>query len=289
VDADVAARLRRELDAGRVGGAPPGSWVRRPLRHLRGLADRLTGPHEVTCTLFSGREITVVVPEIVGTQLVRCGVIEPQVTRVLIDRLRPGGVMFDVGAQYGYHALIADELVGARGRVVAFEPAGTRSACWCATSLRLRRSSPRTSPWRRRRERSSCATRGAQLRAQHDTRHVRAFLPRSASGSGGVVHRPSTSLATKSPAPGSSRRRQDRRRGRELAVLGAWTDCCAATRRALARGRRLRGDGFAADRRVDRPPRGLGYECLEHRDGGLRQHRRRESYGYDNLFFAKPT
>jgi hypothetical protein len=34
---------------------------------------------------------------------------------------------------------------------------------------------------------------------------------------------------------------------------------------------------------------GLGYECLEHRDGGLRRHRRRESYGYDNLFFAKPT
>ena len=72
--------------------------------------------------MFTGQRLRVVLPEIVGTQLYRQGFIEPSVSRVLIEHLRPGGVFFDVGAQYGYHSLLAAALVGPGGTVVAFEP-----------------------------------------------------------------------------------------------------------------------------------------------------------------------
>jgi FkbM family methyltransferase len=65
----------------------------------------------------------VVLPEIVGTEIYRDGFIEPSVTRVMLEYLRPGMVVFDVGAQYGYHSLVAASLVAPRGVVVAFEPA----------------------------------------------------------------------------------------------------------------------------------------------------------------------
>jgi len=50
------------------------------------------------------------------------GTHEPQVTLWLERHLAPGQVMFDVGAHAGYTALIAAQIVGERGHVVAFEP-----------------------------------------------------------------------------------------------------------------------------------------------------------------------
>ena len=47
---------------------------------------------------------------------------EPEVTQVLEDVLRPGMTFVDVGANVGYHALLASRLVGANGRVIAVEP-----------------------------------------------------------------------------------------------------------------------------------------------------------------------
>ena len=43
-------------------------------------------------------------------------------TRFLIANLRPGEVVVDAGACYGYFSLLAAELVGPGGRVLAFEP-----------------------------------------------------------------------------------------------------------------------------------------------------------------------
>jgi FkbM family methyltransferase len=48
---------------------------------------------------------------------------EPQQTRLLISRLRPGDTFIDVGAYVGYYTLIAARRVGRTGRVIAFEPA----------------------------------------------------------------------------------------------------------------------------------------------------------------------
>ncbi len=50
------------------------------------------------------------------------GQYEPQETAILTALLRPGQCFVDVGANWGYHTLLAAHLVGKQGRVVSFEP-----------------------------------------------------------------------------------------------------------------------------------------------------------------------
>ncbi len=50
------------------------------------------------------------------------GVWEPATSAFIASRLRPGDTFVDVGANIGYYAVVASPLVGAKGRVVAFEP-----------------------------------------------------------------------------------------------------------------------------------------------------------------------
>jgi FkbM family methyltransferase len=76
----------------------------------------------VTCQIFTGDQMQVVVPEIVGDELCRRGFIEPDLTQMLLGTLRPGMVFVDVGAHYGYHSLVASRAVGPSGRVFALEP-----------------------------------------------------------------------------------------------------------------------------------------------------------------------
>src|SRR5579875_2079911 len=47
---------------------------------------------------------------------------EPSVSRWLESHLSKGAVLFDIGANFGFHALPATQFVGKRGRVIAFEP-----------------------------------------------------------------------------------------------------------------------------------------------------------------------
>lgn len=49
------------------------------------------------------------------------GVYEPQLQSALKDLARPGDVIYDLGANIGYITLLAAKLVGAQGRVHAFE------------------------------------------------------------------------------------------------------------------------------------------------------------------------
>lgn len=79
-------------------------------------------PQVVTCRIFTGDRMQVVVPEIVGTELCRQRFIEPALTAVLLASLRPGMVFVDVGAHYGYHSVVASRVVGPSGSVVAIEP-----------------------------------------------------------------------------------------------------------------------------------------------------------------------
>jgi FkbM family methyltransferase len=54
---------------------------------------------------------------------------EKGVTDAIVTALRPGDVFLDVGANIGYFATLAARIVGASGRVIAFEPhAGARAA-----------------------------------------------------------------------------------------------------------------------------------------------------------------
>jgi FkbM family methyltransferase len=50
------------------------------------------------------------------------GLYEPPVTRVVQQHLRPGGIVVDVGANWGYFSLLAAAAVGAKGTVFALEP-----------------------------------------------------------------------------------------------------------------------------------------------------------------------
>jgi hypothetical protein len=62
---------------------------------------------------------------IVGSSIHACwfGTYEPEESRLMKQRLQPGSIFFDIGAQAGYHTMYASSLVGPSGRVFAFEPA----------------------------------------------------------------------------------------------------------------------------------------------------------------------
>jgi len=112
-----AARRRRHPAAVKV--------VLHPLRESLAAAYRLLPgipAREVTATLFTGQRPRVTLPEIVALDLYRHGCIEPELTAILLDALRPGMAFADVGAQYGYYALAAQAAMGGAGEVFAFEP-----------------------------------------------------------------------------------------------------------------------------------------------------------------------
>ena len=50
------------------------------------------------------------------------GEVEPRVQQVLTERLKPGMVFYDLGANIGFFSLLAARLVGVTGNVFCFEP-----------------------------------------------------------------------------------------------------------------------------------------------------------------------
>lgn len=50
------------------------------------------------------------------------GSYEHEAQQIFASLIKPGGVVFDVGANVGFYTLLASELVGPNGRVYAFEP-----------------------------------------------------------------------------------------------------------------------------------------------------------------------
>src|SRR5687767_8704385 len=50
------------------------------------------------------------------------GTYERFVQRIFVEHVRPGGVVYDVGANAGFFTLLASKLAGSSGRVYAFEP-----------------------------------------------------------------------------------------------------------------------------------------------------------------------
>lgn len=64
------------------------------------------------------------------------GTYEVEMRSAVARVVAPGGVFFDIGAHAGYYSLLASQLVGATGRVVAFEP-DTRNLGYLKEHLRL--------------------------------------------------------------------------------------------------------------------------------------------------------
>ncbi len=79
-------------------------------------------PQKRQTRLFWGQEMTIVYPEFVSSKIGRYGYFETDMTSMLIDVLRPGMIVYDVGSHFGYFSMLASELVGPQGRVFAFEP-----------------------------------------------------------------------------------------------------------------------------------------------------------------------
>jgi FkbM family methyltransferase len=64
--------------------------------------------------------------------------VEPGKTRALLSIVKPGHVVFDIGANIGYYTVLASQQVGPTGRVVAFEPLA-RNVSYLYRHVRLNR------------------------------------------------------------------------------------------------------------------------------------------------------
>ena len=78
----------------------------------------------------------------ISPHLMMDGYWEPRTTETIVDLLRPGMVAIDVGANLGYFTVLMASLVGASGRVIAFEP-NPRTADRLRSSLMLNGFAPR--------------------------------------------------------------------------------------------------------------------------------------------------
>ena len=58
----------------------------------------------------------------VSSEIFAKGIWEPEETKFLEEILQPGMVFVDIGANIGYYTVLASSLVGATGKVFAFEP-----------------------------------------------------------------------------------------------------------------------------------------------------------------------
>ncbi|MFC5719621.1 FkbM family methyltransferase [Streptomyces gamaensis] len=94
----------------------------RPLSAARGLNAHLRDcPRRQVVRTWFGARFVVDTEDLIQRYLYLFGVWEPHLTRWLQRRLRPGDTFVDVGANVGYFSLLASQLVGEHGAVVAVE------------------------------------------------------------------------------------------------------------------------------------------------------------------------
>ena len=75
-----------------------------------------------TAPLFFGQRMHVLTGETISRDLLAFGYSELALTALMQKVVKPGMCFVDVGAHFGYEALLASELIGETGRVVSFEP-----------------------------------------------------------------------------------------------------------------------------------------------------------------------
>jgi FkbM family methyltransferase len=90
---------------------------------LKALSWRFKRPIRATIRTFWGDRMQVVYPDQVSFTLHRYRFHDEGNTRYFLDNIRPGDIVFDIGAHMGYFSLLARHLVGPTGQVHSFEPA----------------------------------------------------------------------------------------------------------------------------------------------------------------------
>ncbi|MEW6314512.1 MAG: FkbM family methyltransferase [Pseudomonadota bacterium] len=76
----------------------------------------------VSAQLFWGDRMTVMIPEVVSTELYFNHFPEEPVIYAMLGLVKEGMTVFDIGAHFGSYSLLAAKLVGLTGCVHAFEP-----------------------------------------------------------------------------------------------------------------------------------------------------------------------
>lgn len=96
-----------------------GGWLR-PVRKA-GLALARHWPWPVPARMATGRRLYVDMRSPIGRAIYMKGEFDPRVFEPLSQRLKPGGIFVDVGANVGFYSLRALDAVGDLGSVHAFE------------------------------------------------------------------------------------------------------------------------------------------------------------------------
>lgn len=92
--------------------------------------------------LFSGQQMTVVLPEVVSEALFTYGLFDELVTGMVLKAVRPGDVVLDIGAHFGYISLLCARLATERGAVYAFEPTPSTFEILSVNAQRMRNITP---------------------------------------------------------------------------------------------------------------------------------------------------
>lgn len=71
---------------------------------------------------FWGENMNIVIPEIVSFHIYRYGFFEEDLTKMILEYLKPGMIFIDIGTHFGYFTLLGLFLVGSKGQVHSFEP-----------------------------------------------------------------------------------------------------------------------------------------------------------------------
>ena len=98
------------------------------------LMQRLGWERWVRARLFFDETLWVCTGEATSRGLLSFGYAEAALTALMLETIRPGMRVVDVGAHVGYEAVLASVLVGASGRVTSFEPQ-SGIARWTRRSL----------------------------------------------------------------------------------------------------------------------------------------------------------
>jgi FkbM family methyltransferase len=88
-------------------------------RYWVDLTQRVT---PIDAELFFGGQIRLMLPEVVSRVIYTYGFFDAEVTYLLSRYIKPGDIVLDVGAHFGYMSVLSSHLVGDAGRVYSFEP-----------------------------------------------------------------------------------------------------------------------------------------------------------------------
>lgn len=235
--------------------------------------------------------MTIVYPEYVSSKIGRDGFFEVDLTSLFLDTLKPGMVVYDVGAHFGYFSLLAAELVGPGGKVFSFEPTDRTYQVLAENAARYPQvTSNRLAAFRNTGEISfwdqgldgSSVNFVVNPAARVDPHHTRR---------GGLVTVAAVRLDEFAAQHGDPDFLKIDAEGAEGPILEGLIQTIERSHPAIS----LEvGDGIS-EKTGNKPCRenvqqliDLGYEVFDYRSGRLRSHSVADSYGYDNLLFRHP-